>query len=64
LARDPQPTQGANVDIRNATALSWTAGDNAAQHDVYLGMDENAVNAAGSGLIRMLSTIAWEVVSS
>jgi Concanavalin A-like lectin/glucanases superfamily len=44
LAYDPQPAYGATVDVRSI--LSWTAGDGAAQHDVYLGTDPNAVAAA------------------
>jgi hypothetical protein len=42
-ARDPQPPLGAQVDIRTATAVSWTAGKTAASHDVYFGADKNAV---------------------
>jgi len=46
VAWDPQPRTGANVDIRDATALSWSAGEKAAQHDVYFGTDKAAVKAA------------------
>jgi hypothetical protein len=35
------------VDIRDATSLTWSAGDSAASHDVYLGTDRAAVAAAG-----------------
>jgi hypothetical protein len=49
LAGDPQPKSGANVDIRDATELSWSAGDKAAQHDVYFGTDKTAVKAADAG---------------
>ncbi|OHB68890.1 MAG: hypothetical protein A2Y77_04935 [Planctomycetes bacterium RBG_13_62_9] len=45
-AWDPQPAQGANVDIRDVSDLSWSAGDNAATHDVYFGKDKDAVKAA------------------
>ncbi|MFH1719154.1 MAG: LamG-like jellyroll fold domain-containing protein, partial [Planctomycetota bacterium] len=43
LAWFPKPTDGATVDIDNATPLSWSRGDNASQHDVYLGTDKDAV---------------------
>jgi len=46
LAWNPQPKSGANVDIRDATDLSWSPGDTAAQHDVYFGADRAAVKAA------------------
>ncbi len=46
LAWDPEPAQGRVVDIENALPLSWKAGDNAAQHDVYFGTDREAVAGA------------------
>ncbi|MBM4024572.1 MAG: LamG domain-containing protein [Planctomycetes bacterium] len=46
LAWGPQPPSGAGLDIRDATALTWSAGDGAARHDVYFGRDRAAVNAA------------------
>ena len=49
LAWNPQPVVGANVDIRDAAMLSWSAGETAAQHDVYLGTDKAAVKAADAG---------------
>ncbi|MCL5282653.1 MAG: LamG domain-containing protein [Planctomycetes bacterium] len=49
LAGDPQPRNGANVDIRAATDLNWSAGDKAVQHDVYFGTDKAAVKAADTG---------------
>jgi hypothetical protein len=42
---DPQPANGA-VDVAMATILSWTAADNAESHQVYLGLDKNAVRRA------------------
>lgn len=45
-AWDPQPRPGAIVDLSRDPALSWSAGEGAMQHDVYLGTDENAVAAA------------------
>jgi hypothetical protein len=47
LAWNPQPKLGANVDIRDAETLSWSPGESAAQHDVYLGTDKTAVKTAG-----------------
>ncbi len=41
----PQPANGAS-DITMATILSWTAADNAASHEVYLGLDKDAVRSA------------------
>ena len=46
LAWDLQPANGATVDIREVTALSWKAGEMAAEHDVYLGADLDAVKGA------------------
>ncbi len=46
LAWNPAPETGANVNIGDAGELTWSAGDSAAQHDVYLGTDKNAVKAA------------------
>jgi len=46
LAWNPQPARDSSVDIRNATSLSWEAGEGAAQHDVYFGKDLKAVTEA------------------
>jgi hypothetical protein len=46
LAWDPQPKSNTPLDIRDVTDLSWSAGNTAAQHDVYLGQDKDAVKAA------------------
>jgi len=46
LAGTPQPPRDAIVDIRDATMLSWAAGDTAVSHDVYFGTDRAAVAAA------------------
>ncbi|MBW7991959.1 MAG: LamG domain-containing protein [Planctomycetes bacterium] len=46
LAWDPEPPKGRTVDIESALPLRWKAGDNAAQHDVYLGTDKEAVSNA------------------
>ncbi len=39
----PYPATGSIVDIRMATPLTWSAGDSATKHDVYLGTDAAAV---------------------
>ena len=41
----PQPANGAS-DITMATILSWTTADNAASHEVYLGLDKDVVRSA------------------
>ncbi len=43
LAWNPSPINGAVMDIRKAESLNWLPGDEAAQHDVYLGTDRDAV---------------------
>jgi hypothetical protein len=45
LAYDPDPAAG-SADVDVLSALSWLAGDAAAEHDVYLGADKAAVAAA------------------
>jgi len=57
LAWDPNPSDGAIVDVERAKQpLSWSSGDNAAQHDVYFGLDktavENAVSSDTKGIYR------------
>jgi hypothetical protein len=44
----PGPRNGSTPDIDAATPLSWSPGDNAAQHDVYLGLDRDAVADANA----------------
>ncbi|MFC1633745.1 LamG domain-containing protein [Planctomycetota bacterium] len=49
LAWNPSPSNGAVIDIERAKQpLSWSAGDNAAEHDVYFGLDKTAVENADS----------------
>ena len=43
LAWGEEPTNETTVDFRETTELGWSAGDFAAEHDVYLGSDPNAV---------------------
>jgi hypothetical protein len=49
LAWDPHPASGSTVDIRGVETLSWSAGETAAQHDVYVGTDRAAVKDADAG---------------
>jgi len=42
---NPQPANGA-IDVGMAATLSWTAADNAASHQVYFGLDKDAVKTA------------------
>ena len=46
MAWQPQPAFGATADIVTTSALSWTPGDGAAEHDVYIGTNAAAVAAA------------------
>ncbi|MCU0916898.1 MAG: PA14 domain-containing protein [Planctomycetes bacterium] len=53
-ARSPQPAHRA-VDVPQTAILQWTAGDKATAHDVYFGVDANAVanaNAATKDIYR------------
>jgi hypothetical protein len=43
LAWDPNPANGSTPYITEATTLSWSPGDNASQHDIYFGIDRDAV---------------------
>jgi hypothetical protein len=45
LASIPDPNNGA-IDIKQTPTLRWTAGDKAAQHNVYFGTSFNDVNSA------------------
>jgi hypothetical protein len=47
-AREPIPVDGSLTDIRTATPLTWTKGDNASKHEVYFGTDAAAVAAANT----------------
>jgi hypothetical protein len=46
IAWQPLPDLGDVNDVWIMRSLSWTAGDGAVEHDVYLGTDPNAVAAA------------------
>ncbi|UCC97753.1 MAG: alkaline phosphatase [Phycisphaerales bacterium] len=47
-AGSPSPADGAR-DVAPAPVLSWAAGDNAVQHDLYFGTDPAAVTDADTG---------------
>ena len=46
LAWRPSPADGSNPDIDAAIPLTWSPGDGASQHDVYVDTDKDAVTAA------------------
>jgi hypothetical protein len=46
IAWNPNPVNGLTLSIEQSVSLSWSPGDNAAQHDVYFGTDEDAVDNA------------------
>jgi len=46
LARKPNPRNRATIDLSDATPLTWTAGEYAVEHDVYLGAAFDDVNDA------------------
>ena len=48
LAGNLNPTNGSTPYIREATPLSWLPGENASQHDVYFGIDRDAVADANA----------------
>jgi hypothetical protein len=46
VAWNPSPANGSNPGVNDAATLTWSAGDAAAQHDVYFGTAVQAVKAA------------------
>ena len=46
LAWNPSPANESVPNLRDAGSISWSAGENASQHDVYFGTDEKAVDNA------------------
>jgi len=46
LAWGPSPAHRSTPDLDNATPLSWSPGEKAAEHDVYFGIDKDAVDDA------------------
>jgi len=47
LAWNPSPADGTTTDVTMALPLRWSAGDKASEHDVYFGIDRNAIADAG-----------------
>ncbi len=45
-AWSPSPSPDAEVDVEQAGSLSFAAGDNAVEHDIYFGSDASVVEAA------------------
>jgi hypothetical protein len=46
LAWNPKPADGSTPEVEHVSPMSWSPGENAAQHDVYFGTDANAVKNA------------------
>jgi len=46
VAWNPSPSNGENPSLKEALPLNWSAGDNAAEHDVYFGQEREAVKDA------------------
>jgi hypothetical protein len=64
----PTPANGA-VDASQTPILGWSAGDNAASHDVYFGTDASALESKGNqdseifdpGQLELATTYYWRV---
>jgi len=54
---NPQPPNGA-TDVAMATILSWTPADNAASHQIYFGLDKEAVRSADAGAPEYKGSVA------
>jgi len=55
LASEPNPEYASITQMPDAVSLSWSAGDNAAEHDIYLGTDKKTVanaDASTAGIYR------------
>jgi hypothetical protein len=50
IASNPYPNNGAISDIEVTLPLTWLQGDDAVQHDVYFGIEENAVEDADTSM--------------
>ena len=46
VAWGPKPANNSTPNIKDAVPLSWQSGNKTAQHDVYFGLDKNAVEDA------------------
>ncbi|MBN2180612.1 MAG: LamG domain-containing protein, partial [Sedimentisphaerales bacterium] len=51
LAWNPNPGNGALLDLIAFDGLSWSAGDEAAEHDVYFGTDKDTVADANTSTL-------------
>jgi hypothetical protein len=72
VAGNPQPGYGAIVDLVHVFPLAWTPGENAVQHDVYLGVDKVAIASADTSTAQIYQgrqsvnsftpseTLAWD----
>jgi hypothetical protein len=49
LAGNPQPADGAVLDVNVPVVLSWSPGAGVVQYDVYFGSDPNQVDQADTG---------------
>jgi len=47
-ANNPNPSNG-SLDVKQTTILGWNAGEAAASHEVYFGMDADAIKNADAG---------------
>ncbi len=46
VAWNSSPDNGSTPSLKDTTSVSWSPGDNASQHDVYFGLDKDAVDNA------------------
>ncbi len=63
LAWNPSPASESILNLRDAGSLSFSAGENASQHDVYFGTDENAVDNADASDTTGVYRGQWAVTS-
>ena len=63
LAWNPSPANESVPNLRDAGSLSFSAGENASQHDVYFGTDENAVDNADASDTAGVYRGRWAVTS-
>jgi hypothetical protein len=59
---NPQPAHGA-TEVPMGTILTWTAADNAASHQVYLGLDKDTVRNADTSAPEYKGSVALGVES-
>ncbi|MHC4536157.1 MAG: LamG domain-containing protein [Planctomycetota bacterium] len=63
LAWNPSPPNESVPNLRDAGSLSFSPGDNASQHDVYFGTDENAVDNADASDTTGVYRGQWAITS-